>query len=297
MASGLLGGSGNNSSSIDPNILNLIMQNYARAQGIANQPYQPYGGQLSAGMNGVQQQAGGMFGALPNAGASTLNSAIGGAQPTSILSGMEQYKNPFQQDVINTTLADIDRSRQMAINQGGANATLSHAFGGSRQGVADAQTNEAYGRIGAQTAANLNSQGFNTAANLSGQDIGNRLQSSGLLGQFGQQQFGNAQTAANSILGYGTLGQQTQQADLDRQLQQYQTQQQWPFATQNLTNSSLGLIGSGTGTQVPGGNLAGLGTLLGGAGLIGSSLFGSGSNSGGLFGSLFGSGSSGGLFG
>ncbi len=287
VASGLLG-SGNSASSIDPNLLNLILQNYSRAQGIANQPYQPYTGQLSAGLNPTQQQAGAMYQNLPNAGASTLNSAIGNAQPSTIAQGMDTYKNPYQQDVINTTLADLDRQRQMAISQGQGAATQSGAYGGSRHGVADSLTNEAYGRIGAQTSAQLNQQGFNTAANLSGQDIGNRLQSAGLLGQLGQQQFGNAQTSANSILGYGTLGQQTDQAALDRQLQQFQAAQQWPFQTQALTNQSLGLANGASGSQVPGGQYAGLSSLFGGANALGTALFGNTSTGGGLIGSLFG---------
>ncbi len=36
------------SSSIDPRVFDLLKQNYQHAQGIADQPYQPYSGSLVA---------------------------------------------------------------------------------------------------------------------------------------------------------------------------------------------------------------------------------------------------------
>lgn len=90
--------------------------------------------------------------------------------------GMSAYQNPYQQQVIDAALGDIERSRQLAIGSNQDAAIAARAFGGSRQGVADALTNEAYGRTAANTAANLRAQGFDTAAGLAQQDASRNLQ-------------------------------------------------------------------------------------------------------------------------
>lgn len=76
---------------------------------------------------------------------------------------INQFMNPYTGMVTATTLQDLERQRQMQTNDIGYNATRANAFGGSRQGVAEALTNEAFARQGANTFANLNQQGFNTA--------------------------------------------------------------------------------------------------------------------------------------
>ena len=55
-----------------------------------------------------------------------------------------QYTNPFESQVVQNTLGDIERQRQMSLNQTGAKATAAGAFGGSRQGVMEAETNRAF---------------------------------------------------------------------------------------------------------------------------------------------------------
>ena len=91
-----------------------------------------------------------------------------------ILQGMSQYQNPFEQQVVDAALGDVERQRQMQINNVGSQATASGAFGGSRQGVAEAETNRAALDKSAQLAAQLRSQGFTQAADLAGRDIQNR---------------------------------------------------------------------------------------------------------------------------
>jgi hypothetical protein len=60
--------------------------------------------------------------------------------------------------------------------QGSAQAQRAGAFGGSRQGVAQALTNEAALREAGRTAAGLRAQGFETAAGLGMQDAARQLQ-------------------------------------------------------------------------------------------------------------------------
>lgn len=79
---------------------------------------------------------------------------------------IEAFYNPYESQVIEGALGDIERSRLMQDLADRARATQARAFGGSRQGVQSALTNEAALRTAASTASGLRSAGFNTAANL-----------------------------------------------------------------------------------------------------------------------------------
>jgi hypothetical protein len=76
---------------------------------------------------------------------------------------IELFRNPFTQQVTQATLNDLEMQRQRAVNSTGDAAMSAHAYGGSRHGVAESLTNEAFGRIGASTLADLNARGFETA--------------------------------------------------------------------------------------------------------------------------------------
>ena len=79
---------------------------------------------------------------------------------------IEAFYNPYESQVIEGALGDIERSRLMQDIADRARATQARAFGGSRQGVQSALTNEAALRNASTTASGLRSAGFNTAANL-----------------------------------------------------------------------------------------------------------------------------------
>jgi hypothetical protein len=108
--------------------------------------------------------------------------------------GINQYMNPYTQNVIDTSMADLERQRMMQQNQLGAQAGAAGAFGGSRQGIAEAETNRAFAQQGGQLAAQLRQQGFQTALGASQQDIANQIQAAlANQGAFARsQEFGQA---------------------------------------------------------------------------------------------------------
>lgn len=155
--------------------------------------------------------------------------------------GIGTYMNPYTQQVIDTSMADLERQRQMQQNQLGAQATAANAFGGSRQGIAEAATNEAFARQGGQLAAGLRQQGYQTALGAAQQDVANQLQAAlsnqaawNAAQQFGQNLGLQSQTAnqqaglsgANLRLGaagrLGDLSQTGFQQGMDIQQQQMQ---------------------------------------------------------------------------
>lgn len=89
---------------------------------------------------------------------------------------LSAYTNPFESQVVDQALGDIERSRLMAQNQLGAQATSANAFGGSRQGIAEAETNRAFADQAARTASGLRQAGYNQAQQMAMQDIGTAQQ-------------------------------------------------------------------------------------------------------------------------
>jgi len=79
---------------------------------------------------------------------------------------IQQFFNPYEEQVVQGALGDIERSRQMQDVTDRARAVQARAFGGSRQGVQEALTNEAALRQAATTASGLRQTGFTQAANL-----------------------------------------------------------------------------------------------------------------------------------
>lgn len=86
-----------------------------------------------------------------------------GLTPFSAASIREFY-NPYETEVVNTAMADIERQRQLQDLQDRSKAASAGAFGGTRQGVTAALTNEAALRNAASTAAQMRAQGYQTAA-------------------------------------------------------------------------------------------------------------------------------------
>jgi hypothetical protein len=91
-------------------------------------------------------------------------------------SNLGAYTNPFESQVVDQALGDIERSRKLAQNQLGAQATASNAYGGSRQGIAEAETNRAFAEQAARTASGLRQAGFTQAQQMAQQDIGTAQQ-------------------------------------------------------------------------------------------------------------------------
>ena len=133
---------------------------------------------------------------------------------------IQSYMSPYQQQVIDTTMAEFDRQAQIRANQQAAAALgTPGAFGGGREGVQRAEYQAASDRNRAQTFANLQQQGFQNAAARRQQDLANQMSIANTQSGLGAraQDFARAQ-----ISGLGTLGaaQQAQnQAVLDAQRQ------------------------------------------------------------------------------
>ena len=188
-----------------------------------------------------------------NAGMSNQIGAVG-YTPTDVIAAQAQmsnisnYMNPYTNQVITNNLSDIEAARQAAVQQMGEAATRAKAYGGTRQGVAEAATNRAYADKAAQMSAQLRQQGFDTSANLMQQDLA-RQQQANL--QTAAQGTGAAQYGAgaiNAAMG-GNAAAQNAMAQFNAQLaQQSDLANQQAYAAANAQRlgaaGQLGALGA-----------------------------------------------------
>ena len=107
------------------------------------------------------------------AGRDVSNTAVQAGQVAN--TDLTQYQNPYQTQVIDQTMSDLDRARQMTMNNTGAQAQSAGAFGGSRHGIQEAETNRAFADQMARSAGQMRQQGFQNAQQQAQFDIANRL--------------------------------------------------------------------------------------------------------------------------
>ena len=89
---------------------------------------------------------------------------------------LDKYLNPYTQQVVDTSLADIERARKMQMLDNNSRATMAGAYGGDRAALVNAETNRGALDASARVAADLRSRGFDEAARLYGQDADRTLQ-------------------------------------------------------------------------------------------------------------------------
>ena len=184
------------------------------------------------------------------------------ADPTQLISG---FQNPYESQVVQQTLADIGEAQNIALNQMGAQAEAANAFGGSRQGVAEAQTRLGYGKQAANAIGQLRQQGFNTAL----QAAQNQAAAQNAASQFGAQAGMTAQQL-NQMAGLQgaqqRLGAASQLGNLGRQSfgygQQIQQQQAREGAMQRQIQQQLIDQARGGFQRYTGAPAQGLSTLL-----------------------------------
>jgi hypothetical protein len=223
----------------------------------------------------LQQQARGLAGGLGG-----YQQYLDQAQQYSGPQAYQQFMSPYQQQVIDTTLSEFDRQRQIAQQQIGAQAVAGGAFGGAREGVQQAEFGSQTLQDRAALQAQLLQQGFGQAQQAAGQAF---QQQQGLASL--QPQLLGSQIGAMSALGQQQQAQQ--QATLDAQAAAAKEAAFEPYTRYGLVGQQLTGLAGGFPTQVqtynptqPASPLQTLlGTLTGAGGLAGKVL-----GKGGIFG-------------
>ena len=223
----------------------------------------------------LQQQARGMAGGLGG-----YQQYLTQAEQYSGPQAYQQFMSPYQQQVIDTTLSEFDRQRQIAQQQIGAKAIQAGAFGGAREGVQQAEFGAQSLQDRAALQAQLLQQGFGQAQQAAQTAF---TQQQGLASL--QPQLVSGQIGALSAL--GQQQQQQQQAILDAQANAAKEAAFEPYTRYGLVGQQLTGLAGGFPGQVqtynpvqPASTMQTLfGTLAGVGGLAGKVL-----GKGGIFG-------------
>jgi hypothetical protein len=244
------GGNQVSTTSIDPQIKKAFLENYGQAQNVAGAlPIQQFAGYNPLYQAGEEQ--------IVNQSLTPFTGA-----------DINAFMNPYQQDVIDRSLGDIESSRQMADIRDRQAATQARAFGGSRQGVQSSLTNAAALKQAADLSANMRNQGYGQAAQLAQYARGQNIQGGQNVLALGgaRQAFEQQQMDAVRNIGLQRLG--VVQSALGASPANLGGSVSTPY-TQNRGAGLLGgaLAGSQlaglTGGAISGGVGAGLGALLG----------------------------------
>ena len=262
------GGQTTSTTSIDPDIKQAFLANFQNARNVAGalpvQQFAAFNPMYQAGEQALVNTAlagpgisgtdlaaqmaayGGIY---EPAMQQAVQANLGMTGPGSIAS----YMNPYTQAVRENALADLESARQAAIRQTGERATQARAFGGSRQGVAEALTNLGFAKQAGALGTQLNEQAFNQAVQLQAADLARqqaaqaanqaaglqgaqlRLSGAGQLGSLAAQQQALRLGGAQAVMGAGGARQALEQQQMD--------------ALRNIGLQRLGVVQSSLGAQ------------------------------------------------
>jgi hypothetical protein len=139
--------------------------------------YNPYAGQsLDNQTMGSYAQSLGTFGDL----------AQGGALARTDLT---PYMNPFTQNVVNTTMGEMNRQQDLDRLKVASEAQSQNAFGGDRFAIENAENSRNWNQQKSNTLSNLFNTGFNTATANAQQDIATQGNAASALGGLANQGF------------------------------------------------------------------------------------------------------------
>ena len=222
---------------------------FQAARGVAGQPFVPYTGPRVAGFTPDQlrqfEATRGLFETGMEYDPVTGIRDIAQAPTPSLLGAdIGAYQSPFQEQVIETTLGDIQRRADIARQQAQDVALGAGAFGGSRSAILEAESQRPFIEQMARTSAGLRQAGFEQAQRAAESDIAREMAGrqfqAGLLGSLGAEQ--RARLGA-----LGAIGEQ------QRMLQQQALQVPYQEFQRALAYGpqQLGLLQSGLPGQVP----------------------------------------------
>ena len=213
---------------------------FSRARGVAQQPFVPYTGPMVAGFSPDQlrqfEATRGLFETGMQYDPLTGMQQLAQAETPSLLGAdIGAYQSPYQQQVLDLAMQDIQRQADIARTGAQERAIRAGAFGGSRSAMLEAESQRPFVEQMARTSAGLRQAGFEQAQAAAERDIGRemagrqfqagllgslgagQMQRLGLLGGIGTQQQALQGTDISRLGQLGALNQAQAQANLDAQ--------------------------------------------------------------------------------
>jgi len=242
---------------LDPFIRDALQRNVMAAQQVSQLPYQPYSGPRVAGFRPAEQQAfdiaqqavAGRVGSQQLAGATQAAQQAAAFGPEQFQQNVAGFMSPYQQNVIDATMARLSKARAERDAATKAQLAASRAFGNTRRGVYEAQLAAEQDLNTAQTLANLYQQGYGQAAGLAAGLPGQRLQASQQLAALAPQALAQEQAYSSMLGGVGQQQRQMAQQNLELAYRDFLEQRGYPVEQLRILQSGLQGLPAVTSTQ------------------------------------------------
>jgi hypothetical protein len=153
-----------------------------------------------------------------------------GQQPTPGLlqADIGAYQSPYQQQVIDQTMADIQRESDIAQQLAQSRAIKAGAFGGSRSALLETEATRPYIEQKARTSAALRQAGFEQAQRAAESDIERQMRDRAFQAGIQQNLLGEQYRSLGLLGGIGGQQQLLQQRALDVPYGEFQRALQYP---------------------------------------------------------------------
>jgi hypothetical protein len=279
-------GATNQNNQTQTNVANAQNQMLGQASQVANQPFVAYTGQLTAPMSANEQQGNTMASNVANNQVAQGDVAQGTALTADVAnngfsqSTIQNYMNPYTQDVTNNAITAANRSYAQNLSTLNENAAQSNAFGGSGNAIEAGELAGQNQLNVANVTANNDSAAYTAAVGAWNQDNQTKLAAANAYNAAGQDITQMDSTQISDLMKTGGVAQGIAQTNLSNQYAQFMRQQNWSASQLQPLIQSVGTA-KGNAAVSPavqsnvGNQLLGLGSTV--AGLFGGS---SGSASG-----------------
>lgn len=252
----------------------------SQAQTVAQQPFTPYTGTLTAPMSGNEQQGYSLASSTANAGVAQADNA----KATGLIGEVAnnpwsadtaaKYMNPYTKDVTDVATAAANKNYLQNLAGLQTRAAGSGAFGGSREAIQEGQlAGQNQLAIGNLTATG-NANAYDNALKAWGQDNNTKLAAADAYNKSGQDVTQMTSQQIADLVKTGGISQVISQTDLANQYGQFMRQQNWSAQQLGSLITAVGTAKGSTQQTAPvqsntANQLLGLGSTV--AGLFGGS--------------------------
>lgn len=262
-----------------------VLQKYSttalqQAEDVANLGYQGYGGERVAGFSPTELAGRERAAELAQLGLGMpqVEQAADIAAQAAQFSYrdpalVQEYMNPFLQGALDPTLRAIREQQTQTLQGLGSQAQAAGAFGGSRQGVVEAEALKGYGQQMGDVIGTGYAQAFDRATNLMGDEQARQLAGASALSQAANQLRSVGYADADVLRTLGAEERGLQQSQMEADYNEYLRSQAFPYQSLQARLSPLGygaqVAGAAPTYQQP----SQFQSLLGNLGAIGSTAY------------------------
>jgi hypothetical protein len=262
-----------------------VLQKYSttalqQAEDVANLGYQGYGGERVAGFSPTELAGRERAAELAQLGLGMpqVEQAADIAAQAAQFSYrdpalVQEYMNPYLQGALDPTLRAIREQQTQTLQGLGSQAQAAGAFGGSRQGVVEAQTLGQFGQQMGDVIGTGYAQAFDRATNLMGDEQARQLAGASALSQAANQLRSVGYADADVLRTLGAEERGLTQAGMEADYNEYLRSQAFPYQSLQARLSPLGygaqVAGAAPTYQQP----SQFQSLLGNLGSIGSTAY------------------------